>query len=70
MHLSSGSRAVARTRGLQAWSHSPGAVAPGLWLVAEGSKAGAVALGLGLWAEGRGLELEPSSGTSGGRGSS
>ena len=27
-------------------------MAPGLWLVDEGSKAGAVALGLGLWAEG------------------
>ena len=52
MPWSNGSRAVARTRGLQARSHSPGAVAPGLWLLDEGSKAGAVALGLGLWAEG------------------
>ena len=31
-------------------------MAPGLWLVADGSKAAAVALGLGLWAERRGLE--------------
>ena len=52
MPWSSRSRDLARTRELQAWSHSPGPVAPGLWLVADGSKAAAVALGLGLWAEG------------------
>ncbi len=37
MPWSSRSRDLARTRELQAWSHSPGPVAPGLWLVAESS---------------------------------